>query len=72
MMGAASAAPFSFLEGEMARRKKAVPIMPVAPEPERKASVDTWMYGPEGARLFKAGEIIPSGYCDSPAKVDRK
>lgn len=56
----------------MARRKKAVPIMPVAPEPERKASVDTWMYGPEGARLFKAGEIIPSGYCDSPAKVDRK
>lgn len=29
----------------------------------------TWMYSAEGPRLFKAGELIPDGFVDSPAKV---
>jgi hypothetical protein len=27
------------------------------------------MYSAEGARLFVAGETIPNGYVDTPAKV---
>ncbi|HWK64130.1 MAG TPA: hypothetical protein VNS34_04275 [Rhizobiaceae bacterium] len=29
----------------------------------------TWMYSMQGARLFEAGEIIPAGFVDTPAKV---
>lgn len=39
-------------------------------KPDNKAKTDVWMYRAEGPRLFKAGETIPDGYVDSPAKVD--
>lgn len=36
---------------------------------ENKAKTDVWMYRAEGPRLFKAGDIIPPGYVDTPAKL---
>lgn len=36
---------------------------------ENKAESDVWMYRAEGQRLFKAGDIIPPGYVDTPAKL---
>lgn len=30
---------------------------------------DCWLYSKDGARLFKAGEIVPDGFYDSPASV---
>lgn len=29
-----------------------------------------WFYNKNGARLFADNEVVPSGYVDSPAKVD--
>lgn len=49
------------------------PSEPHRTEPERTvraAQFDVWMYRAEGPRLFKAGDLIPDGYVDSPAKVD--
>lgn len=34
-----------------------------------KAAHDMWMFNKDGGTLFKAGEEIPAGYVDSPAKV---
>lgn len=33
------------------------------------AATDVWMYSVDGPRLFEAGEPIPDGYVDTPAKV---
>ena len=44
--------------------------LPSEEKPELvKAAHDVWLYSADGPRLFKAGEEIPSGYSDSPAKV---
>ena len=33
---------------------------------EKVLENDCWMYNKDGARLFKAGEVVPSGYKDKP------
>lgn len=56
-----------------AERKKGRPSgRPSRKEPTNTtvtAGSATWMYSMEGARLFEAGEIVPDGFVDTPAKV---
>lgn len=37
--------------------------------PSKELEHDTFLYNKDGATLFKAGEKVPSGFVDSPAKV---
>jgi hypothetical protein len=51
------------------RKRGRPPGRPQPSEPERIAQFNVWMYSVDGPRLFEAGEPIPDGYVDSPAKV---